>query len=104
MDTWLVSRNPIGFYKPSLPDKSSDILDVEVRVCFPLFLFFFLFLIPYKCQPKKVTFFFKAHIMAGQAKPDVKTVQDFAWLTKQEIQTRVKPEYWNGIKDMLSEY
>jgi len=78
MDTWLVSRNPIGFYKPF---PSSDVLDVE-----------------------KITFFFKAHIMAGQAKPDAKAVQDFAWLTKQEIQTRVKLEYWNGIKDVLSEY
>jgi large subunit ribosomal protein L46 len=42
--------------------------------------------------------------MAGQAKPNVKSVQDFAWLTKQEIQTHVRPEYWDGIKDILSEY
>ena len=42
--------------------------------------------------------------MAGQAKPDVKGIQDFAWLTKQEIQTRVNLEYWNRIKDILSEY
>lgn len=67
----------------------------------PIFLFFF---VPYKYLPKKITFFFKAHIMAGQAKPDVKGIQDFAWLTKQEIQTRVNLEYWNRIKDILSEY
>jgi large subunit ribosomal protein L46 len=42
--------------------------------------------------------------MAGQAKPNVKSVHDFAWLTKQEIQARVAPQYWNGIKDILSEY
>lgn len=42
--------------------------------------------------------------MAGQAKPDTKSVQDFAWLTKQEIKIRVRPEYWDGIKDILSDY
>lgn len=42
--------------------------------------------------------------MAGQAMPSLTSVQDFAWLTKQEIQTRVSPEYWDGVKDILSEY
>lgn len=80
MDTWIVGRNPVGFYKP-LPANSSDELGAE-----------------------KIIFFFKAHIMAGQAKPDTKSVQDFAWLTKQEIKIRVRPEYWDGIKDILSDY
>jgi large subunit ribosomal protein L46 len=42
--------------------------------------------------------------MAGQAKLNTKSVQDFAWLTKQEIRTRVEPEYWDGIRDILSDY
>ncbi|KAG9096081.1 54S ribosomal protein L17 mitochondrial [Ceratobasidium sp. 370] len=46
--------------------------------------------------------FFKAHIFAGQAKPNGKSVKDFAWLTTEEIQERVSPEYWAAIRDMLS--
>ncbi|KAG9125081.1 54S ribosomal protein L17 mitochondrial [Ceratobasidium sp. 392] len=49
-----------------------------------------------------VTLFFKAHIFAGQAKPNGKSVTDFAWLTTEEIQERVAPEYWTTIRDMLS--
>lgn len=47
-------------------------------------------------------FFFKAHIMAGQVKPS-KSITDFAWLTKKEIQKRVDAQYWDGVKDMLSD-
>ncbi|KAG8738974.1 54S ribosomal protein L17 mitochondrial [Ceratobasidium sp. 414] len=46
--------------------------------------------------------FFKAHIFAGQAKPNGRSVKDFAWLTTEEIQERVTPEYWATIRDMLS--
>ncbi|KAG8709237.1 54S ribosomal protein L17 mitochondrial [Ceratobasidium sp. 395] len=46
--------------------------------------------------------FFKAHIFAGQAKPNGKSVQDFAWLTAEEIREKVTPEYWTTIRDMLS--
>ncbi|KAG9088859.1 54S ribosomal protein L17 mitochondrial [Ceratobasidium sp. UAMH 11750] len=46
--------------------------------------------------------FFKAHIFAGQAKPNGSSVKDFAWLTTEEIQKRVAPEYWAAIRDMLS--
>jgi len=81
MDTWVVSRKPVGVYRPPQPNKLSDGLEAE-----------------------KITFFFKAHIMAGQAKLNTKSVQDFAWLTKQEIRTRVEPEYWDGIRDILSDY
>ncbi|KDQ13171.1 hypothetical protein BOTBODRAFT_160783 [Botryobasidium botryosum FD-172 SS1] len=47
------------------------------------------------------TFFFKAHVFAGQARvaPDT----DFAWLTKEEIQSRVNEAYWTGVKDMLQD-
>ncbi|EGN96155.1 hypothetical protein SERLA73DRAFT_124994 [Serpula lacrymans var. lacrymans S7.3] len=55
MDTWIVSRNPIGVYHPSSVAEPSS---------------------------KAVVFFYKAHIMAGQARPDPKRVLDFAWLTK----------------------
>lgn len=36
--------------------------------------------------------------------PDGEQVADFAWLTKQEIKSRVDKHYWAGIQDMLSEF
>lgn len=48
-------------------------------------------------------FFYKAHIMAGQVRPAA-NIQDFAWLTKQEIERRVDREYWENVKDMLSDF
>ncbi|KAJ4488337.1 39S mitochondrial ribosomal protein L46-domain-containing protein [Lentinula aciculospora] len=77
MDTWIVSRNPIGHYRP--PRKVPS-------------------------QPEEVAFFYKAHILAGQARPNPETVKDFAWVTKQEVEIRVPEYYWNGVKDMLSDH
>ncbi|QRV75423.1 39S mitochondrial ribosomal protein L46 [Ceratobasidium sp. AG-Ba] len=59
-------------------------------------------------QPKKpetgTVLFFKAHIFAGQAKPNGKSVKDFAWLTTEEIREKVAPEYWASIQNMLSHH
>ncbi|KAI0057128.1 50S ribosomal subunit L30 [Artomyces pyxidatus] len=82
MDTWIVSRNPIGLYEIYPPTPPTD---------------------P-SIPPKTSVFFFKAHIMAGQVHADGKSVLDFAWLTKEEIEPRVDKKYWNGIKDMLSDF
>ncbi|KAG6854986.1 hypothetical protein C0991_009809 [Blastosporella zonata] len=81
MDTWIVSRNPVGVHKESPADMSLP-------------------------QPvaEKITFFFKAHIMTGQIQPNPSVISDFAWLTKQEIETRVEKEYWESVKDILSDY
>ncbi|KAM6500720.1 39S mitochondrial ribosomal protein L46 domain containing protein [Amanita muscaria] len=76
MDSWIVSRKPVGVYKPTVSNGS----------------------------PEELTFFFKAHIMAGQCRPQGESVKDFAWLTKQEIESRVDGKYWSGIRDMLSDY
>ncbi|CAE6436143.1 unnamed protein product [Rhizoctonia solani] len=46
--------------------------------------------------------FFKAHIFAGQAKPNGTSIKDFAWLTAEEIKEKVAPEYWASISEMLS--
>ncbi|KAF7295143.1 50S ribosomal subunit L30 [Mycena indigotica] len=75
MDTWVVARKPIGVHKSfSTP------------------------------QQEKVTFFFKANIMAGQARIGNKSIQDFAWVTKQEIEKRATEEYWTSVSDMLSDH
>lgn len=50
------------------------------------------------------TFFYKSHIFAGQVLPNGTSVVDFAWLTKEEIGTAVDGNYWNGVKDMLSDF
>lgn len=42
--------------------------------------------------------------MAGQVKLEGDSIKDFAWLTKQEIETRVEKDYWDGVKDVLSDY
>ncbi|KAJ3501753.1 hypothetical protein NLJ89_g9197 [Agrocybe chaxingu] len=81
MDTWIVGKTPIGVYKSPQTEAS-----------------------PEPITPKCVTFFFKAHIMAGQVKPAKDNIKDFAWLTKEEVETRVDKHYWDGIKDILSDY
>ena len=43
--------------------------------------------------------------MAGQVKPpQKKSVKDFGWFTKEEIEKQVDKHYWKGIKDILSDY
>ncbi|TFK42798.1 39S mitochondrial ribosomal protein L46-domain-containing protein [Crucibulum laeve] len=81
MDSWIVSRNPIGVYKPQQPSASAG-----------------------EAQPEHAVFFFKGHILAGQVRPQGPAIKDFAWLTKQEIEPLVEKDYWEGIKDVLSDY
>lgn len=74
MDAWVVSRNPIGVIEPATPTTE-----------------------PY-------VFVYKAHILAGQVQPNGKTTKDFAWLTKEEVESRVDAQYWAAVKDMLSDF
>ena len=59
----------------------------------------------HSCVPtlQRFLFFYKAHILAGQIRP-ANGATDFVWLTKEEIKERVAPEYWEGVKDMLSDF
>lgn len=97
MDTWVVSRNPIGVYQPEPSAVSADLAQVSRVRLFVLHLLIYF-------NSQAYTFFYKAHIMAGQVKPNGKTVDDFAWLTKEEIAPRVDKSYWSGIKDILSDF
>ncbi|KAI0670644.1 39S mitochondrial ribosomal protein L46-domain-containing protein [Trametes maxima] len=81
MDTWIVGKKPIAVYQPSLPESTKKALGGEAY-----------------------TFFLKAHILAGQVRPDGKNVTDFAWLTKEEIEPRVEKDYWASVKDILSDF
>lgn len=49
-------------------------------------------------------FFMKARILAGQADLSIaqnKTIEDFKWVSKEELETLVTPEYWLRVKNML---
>ncbi|RHZ54735.1 hypothetical protein Glove_423g17 [Diversispora epigaea] len=82
MDVWFVGRRPIGYYKYEYPEGySRDLV---------------------KYTGAKV-FFMKAHIFSGQVRVDNKEIVDFAWVTKQEMENYVHPDFYNSIKDMLSE-
>ena len=92
MDTWIVSRNPIGLYKRKVNDAASTSTSTPGTPT------------PASTTLEISTFFYKAHIMAGQARPS--NASDFAWLTKQELEERLKDDaaYWDGVKDMLSDF
>ncbi|KAF9911363.1 54S ribosomal protein L17 mitochondrial [Linnemannia zychae] len=85
MDLWFVGRVPIGHYQYNFPK------DFVAKSDAPT------------VKGAKV-FFMKAHIFAGQAQVDNKEVVDFAWVTKQEMKDYVAPEYYEAVKDMLSDF
>lgn len=49
------------------------------------------------------TFFMKARIFAGQVdvKNNMHNVQEYKWLTKEEIEKHVDEKYWSSIRNML---
>ncbi|KAF9425366.1 54S ribosomal protein L17 mitochondrial [Podila epigama] len=84
MDLWFVGRVPIGHYNykfPKVPKSENNSSPTGAKV-----------------------FFMKAHIFAGQAKVDNKEIVDFAWVTKQEMKDYVSKEYYEAVKDMLSDF
>ncbi|KAJ8661211.1 hypothetical protein O0I10_002960 [Lichtheimia ornata] len=76
MDVWFVGRQPISHFKQA-PSRKNDELGVK-------------------------TFFMKARVYAGQVKPN-KDVSDYAWLTKEELESKLSPEYYNAVKDSLGD-
>lgn len=82
MNTWLVGHVPIGHHEVQYPTaRTSGAL---------------------KEQGAK-TFFLKARIMAGQVnlKENKLGLQDFKWLSRDEVKTAVDDSYWHSIKNML---
>lgn len=51
------------------------------------------------------TFFMKARIMAGQAslEGNLFGLEDFKWLTKDEVRKHVSDRYYRAIKNMLAD-
>ncbi|KAF8519319.1 60S ribosomal protein L17 [Hysterangium stoloniferum] len=82
IDAWIVGRHPIGYMDDRLPSTLQSTGQYA------------------GCK----TFFFKAHIMAGQVDPTTGSLADFAWMTKSEVRKAVKPEYWTNIRDIMSDF
>ncbi|KZT56500.1 hypothetical protein CALCODRAFT_518057 [Calocera cornea HHB12733] len=77
MHFWIVGRQPVGVFQREGPIKG---------------------------EGDKV-FFFKGHIMAGQAVGSTENIQDFAWLTMEEIGERLEQSdkaYWEAVRYILS--
>lgn len=51
------------------------------------------------------TFFLKGRIMAGQAniKGNPMGYTDFKWLTREELEKELAPEYFRGVRNMMAD-
>jgi large subunit ribosomal protein L46 len=83
MNTWIVGHAPIGHYVKQPRFKSDESLELE----------------------GEKTFFMKGRIMAGQAdlKGNLFGLEDFKWLTKEEVKRYVSPKYYSSVKNMMSD-
>jgi len=90
MNTWFVASHPIGHYVES-PTEALDSKSEEQN--------------PSSDLDAEKTFFIKARIFAGQAdvKDNTYGLEEFKWLSKEEIEKHVTPKYWTSIKNMLVE-
>jgi large subunit ribosomal protein L46 len=95
MNTWFVGSHPIGHFIYQFRKAEKTPASTP----------------PAPTPPQEMTlvgektFFMKGRIMAGQA--DIKAnelgVEDFKWLTKEEVQKEVSRQYWANVKNMLVE-
>lgn len=95
MNTWFVGNHPAGHYVYNLRHPAAHITQSDPSS--PIA----------KHSPRagEKTFFMKARIFQGQADPkgNAMGVEDFKWLTKDEIQKEVSSRYWASIRNMLAE-
>ncbi|KAG6011924.1 hypothetical protein E4U43_008036 [Claviceps pusilla] len=82
MNTWIVGRVPVAHVvKQPRQDPDGSITEKGQK-----------------------TFFLKGRIMAGQA--DLKNnpfgYTDFKWLTREELEKELSPEYFRGVRNMMS--
>ncbi|PKS10345.1 hypothetical protein jhhlp_002096 [Lomentospora prolificans] len=83
MNTWLVGRVPVAHLvnKPVV-DKDGNETQRGVK-----------------------SFFLKGRIMAGQANLEGNRfgLQDFKWLTREELKETLAPEYFHGVRNMMAD-
>lgn len=87
MNTWVVGNMPVGHqvhYVAGPPSETSLIAS----------------------ENTEKVFYMKAHIMAGQAnlKDNRLGLQEFRWLTKQELQTTLSPREFSAVKKVLADH
>lgn len=102
MNTWFVANHPIGHYifnrnpqnmtannrnqssTSTTSDKEAPSSDLDLG---------------------QKTFFIKSRILSGQAdiKSNTMDILDYQWLSKDEIEKVVAPQYWKQVKNMLAE-
>ncbi|EXJ75816.1 uncharacterized protein A1O5_00323 [Cladophialophora psammophila CBS 110553] len=88
MNTFFVGNHPVGHYSTPL---KQDLAATQTIV------------------DGEKTFFMKARIMAGQADDKkgvfvdmgLDEIEDFKWLSKDEVEEHVHPDYWVRVKNML---
>lgn len=83
MNTWIVGRVPVAHVvtTPVLKDDGT----VEKK--------------------GEKTFFLKGRIMAGQADLTENPFgyTDFKWLTREELEKELPPQYWHGVRNMMAD-
>ncbi len=96
MNTWFVGSHPVGHYiykirNPARSTRSDPSAPAPAASQHPL--------------AGEKTFFMKSRISRGQADPkgNEMGVEDFKWLSKEEVQKEVSPQYWACVKNMLVE-
>lgn len=100
MNTWFVGNHPIGHYIYRIKNARKALTSPESASSTSS---------PVQAQSVVVagekTFFMKGRIMAGQA--DIQGngmgIEDFKWLSKDEVQNEVSAQYWASVKNMLVE-
>jgi large subunit ribosomal protein L46 len=85
MNTWVVSNHPIAHVEAPYSPEEGKVNGQGT---------------PLKSD---MIFFMKARIMAGQANIEKNElgIQDYKWLTKDEIQPLVAPHMWASLKNFL---
>jgi large subunit ribosomal protein L46 len=82
MNTWIIGHAPVGHHvlEPHYIDSKL-------------------------ARPGEKTFFLKGRIMAGQAdlKGNLFGLEDFKWLTRNEVEEHVGLRYWSSVRGMLGE-
>lgn len=83
MNTWIVGRVPVAH----VVKKAVEAADGAVQT-----------------RGEK-TFLLKGRIMAGQAdlKGNPFGYTDFKWLTREELEKELAPEYYRGVRNMMSD-
>lgn len=91
MNTWFVAGHPVGHYVHKT-DAAAEATEKKIAPSTP----------SNEVETEK-TFFMKARIFAGQVdvKSNQHSVQEYKWLTKEEIEKHVDEKYWSSIRNML---